>query len=256
MCKLFFPLPFLIFICCRQSSIVKEHVSLKDSVLKKHFAMIDSLDFYDTANQDYRMLRAYINNDTVFFANMKREMDMQSQYLYPAGLDSCVFPKKISELQVDEAYRFIHSQSFCDFGQAITISRIENSIKLHYTEYILPDCDGQTKEITFKNGTHYYVKSNCVQIKEFTKSLKEEDWYKLESAINNADYWGLKQHNARIMVDGSSWQVDAYTKQPRYPGNQQIHSVSRQSPSLKAFRELGMLFMKLSGEKTMCGDLN
>ena len=41
----------------------------------------------------------------------------------------------LSDLGVDEAYRFDHSQSFCNFGQRITITRKADSIRMYYVEF-------------------------------------------------------------------------------------------------------------------------
>jgi hypothetical protein len=256
MLKLFLLFFLLFFICCRQSSINKEQVSLKDSVLRKYLAAIDSLDYYDTTNQDYRVLRAYANNEDEFFISMKKEIDLRSQYIYSPGLDSCLFPKKISDLAADEVYRFIYRESFCIFGLAITISRTGDSIQLHYAKYILGEQEGRTEEVTFKNGDHYFIKPHCQLIKELDKPLQIKHWDELMTAIQNAEYWGLRQYyEPSVIRDGSFWQIDAYTKRPRYPDNRQVQSVFRHSPKVKAFRELCILFIKLSGEKTTCGEL-
>jgi hypothetical protein len=243
----------MIFVCCKQQSSVKQQFTLKDSLVKRYLASIDSLDYYDTTNQDYKMLRAYVNNDTIFFANMKREMDMRSQYIYPPGLDSRVFPKKLSDMQADEAYRFTHQQSFCRFGQAITITRSGVSIALHYAEFVLPSLDGNQLEFISDDGKHYVIKSNCVLIKEFTHTLQQKDWKKLEEAISYADYWGLKEIEYDLCLDGSNWQIDAYTNEGSYPFNQRAHSVRRHCKRSRDFVELGRYFLKLSGNKTMCG---
>ncbi|MEO7984121.1 MAG: hypothetical protein ABI688_08570 [Bacteroidota bacterium] len=183
---------------------------------------------------------------------MKKKLDNYVAPLAFNGSDKCILPKKLSELPVDEAYRFIFSGSLCILGEAVTISKTSDSIKLHFVAYILPR--EETNKMTFsdKNGTKYIVDSNCVIIKQFEKKLHPEDWNKLEQALDNTDYWGLKPRNPRLLLDGSGWQIDGYTKRPRYSTNQQVHSVSRTSPTMKAFVELCLLFMKLSGEKIMC----
>jgi hypothetical protein len=88
--------------------------------------------------------------------------------------------------------------------------------------------------------------------KEFSGFLKTKDWELLEGSLENADYWGLKPHNPRLGFDGSSWTIEGYNKRPRYGTEQQIHRVYRWSP-INSFAELGKLFMKLAGEKGMCG---
>lgn len=246
---------FLI-IGCSQPGSIQQKESFKDSVVKQYFSIVDSLDFYDTTEYSYKILKAYMHDDTLFFKKTKERLDKHVDYYDFYGLGSCILPKKLSDLPVDEAYRFIHSESFCDFGQAVTINKTGDSVSLRFVEYILPGPDGKRVSFINKKKAEYTVDSNCVVVKQFDKSLQLKDWNKLIQAIINTDYWGLTPISPRLMLDGSSWKIDAYTKQPKYSTNQQVHSVSRQSPSMKGFIELGQLFIKLSGEKTMCGSFD
>ncbi|MBC7873130.1 MAG: hypothetical protein H7Y01_03985 [Ferruginibacter sp.] len=245
-------LSILLIISCNQPDSIRKNESFKDSVLKQFFSIVDSIGFYDTTTYDFNILKAYANDDTIFFKKMKKNLD---QYVEPHvfnGTDKCILPKKLSDLPVDEAYRFIYTGSFCFFGQSVTISKKGDSIKLHFVDYILPYQENKKMTFSDKNGTQYVVDSNCVIVKQFEKSLQPEDWDNLEQALDNTDYWGLKTHNPTPFLDPSFWQIDAYTRQPRYSTNQQVHSVIRSSSSMSSFIALGLLFMKLSGEKIMC----
>jgi len=250
--SIIFLLSFLFILGCKQSSSIRKKESVKDSVIKQFFSIIDSLDFYDTTTNELKMLKAYVNDDTGFFKKMKADLDRYVDYYTFNMIDSCILPKKLSDLQVDEAYRFIHSQCFCDFGQTVTIIRSGDSIKLNYLEYIIGDPDGKTREFTFKNGKRYVVDSSCLIVNQFDKSLQLKDWDKLKDALYKTDYWGLKPTSPRIVFDPSHWQVDAYIKQPVFPINQKVYSVKREFPPFKEFGDLCILFMKLSGEKGMC----
>jgi hypothetical protein len=245
---------FIVFliISCNQPASIQQKKSFKDSVVKQFFSIVDSLDSYDTTTYDFKMLKAYVNDDTVFFKKAKADLDRHVDYYSFNMIDSSIVPKKLSDLPVDEAYRFIHSQCFCDFGQTVTISRSGDSIKLNYLEYIIGDPDGVKSDYVHNNGTHYVVDSNCVIIKHFDRSLKLADWQKLKDALYKTDYWGLKPTSPRMLLDPSHWQVDAYTKQPAFPINQKVYSVKREFPPFKEFGDLCILFMKLSGEKGMC----
>jgi len=241
----------LFFVCCNQPHSDLDQSSFKDSIVNMHLAMIRSLDYYDTLDEDYRMLQAYMDDDTGYFINVKRNMEQYEEELkkYPP-LDTCVRLLKLSELNVDEAYRFSHGQSFCDFGQRITISRLADTIRLHYVEYGATDKDQKMKY--YDQEGNIKVGPGCAVVKNFERSLSMEDWKDLDRLAYDADYWGLKENEYDLCLDGSHWSIDAYTRKGRYPGNRHIHSVSRHCYGSKGFRELGRYFLRLSGEKTMC----
>lgn len=242
----------VIVVRCQQPSSVKQRASLKDSIVKRYLADIDSLDYYDKTDQDYRMLRAYANNDTAFFVEMKRVMDLASEYIYPPRLDSCVKLKKLSDLSVGEAYRFYHGQSFCDYSQRITITRSGKIVQLHYVEY--SNGDGHTQTYVRKNGDTIKILPYCVLSKEFKKELSMKDWEGLQQRLFDADYWGLKPYDYTITTDGSFWQIEACIRDKWTSGIERTNSVWRQCSCGSAFKELGKYFLYLSGEKTACGD--
>lgn len=244
----------LFYISCKQPSIAKEKMSFKDSVVIDYLNQIDSSEFYDTTTYDYKVLKAYMTNNIGFFKEMVRikKISEAEENKYPP-LDTCVHLKKISELNADEVYRFSHSQSFCYYNQIITINRIRDSVWLHYIEYSHPNDDGRIIEYRDKNGIRQ-AGPGCKIEKQFYRQLTKKDWTVLEEKIEEAGYWGLKPQLFDSFTDGSHWQIAAYTKIPRYPENQQIHSVWRHCTCNTAFDQLGRYFLKLSGEKTMCGD--
>jgi hypothetical protein len=242
---------FWFLISCHGSN-KKPDVDFKYSFIKEHLARIDSLEFYDTLNYDYQLLKAYMNNDSVFFKHAKEVLELlREQAIKRPASDTCFHLQKLSDMDVDEVYRFHHAQSFCYFSQYITISRNRNTIKLHYLELSL-----SLAKITFKTGHRpELIDSGCKVVKEFNKSLSVKDWDNLELKIFEADFWGLLRYEPRLMFDGSSWTIEAYTKRPRYVTNQQAHMVNRQCTCSDSFEQLGRYFLKLSGEKTFCGSL-
>ena len=237
----------LLLIGCKQNQTAIQQTSSWDSLIKLHLKNTESSEFYDTTDYDYKMLRAYFNNDSSFFVDMKKDMEFNPKDLIPR-LDSCVLQKKLSYLQVDEAYRFRHGQPFCPIFQNITVTRVKDNIHLHFIEF----SNGEGVTIKYKDGTE--IKPNCTITKEFEKKLTLNDWDVLERKIEESDYWGLKSHTFRTAFDPSWWEVHAFTKRPREPFGQQLHVVSRGFPNL-AFRDIGKYMMKLSGEKSMCGEL-
>jgi hypothetical protein len=200
---------------------------------------------------NFKVLKAYFKNDRVFFRQMQKEIEYESRYGGKNSyFDSCVTLKKLSDLNVDEVYRFHHSESFCFYSQFVTISRIGNSISLHYLEISFSPTE---KTIIYQDKKgRKNIGPGCRIEKEFSRKLAKKDWQMLEEYLEDADYWGLKPRNPRLGLDGSSWTIEGYNRQPRYGTEQQIHRVYRWSP-INSFAELGRLFMKLSGEKSMCG---
>ena len=171
-----------------------------------------------------------------------------------AIIDSCVHLKKISELNADEVYRFSHGEAFCFYKQRVTVTRKGDSISLHYLEYSGTD-DGNVIEYRDKTGLRRFG-PGCRIEKEFHKSSTKKDWEDLENKIEETDYWGLKEREVRVIRDGSSWQIDAYTRKPEKINGSQVRSVYRNSPNNNSFASLGLFFMKLAGEKGMCNDFD
>jgi len=242
----------LFLVCCKQSNRQTSSLSFKDSIIHEHLKDIDSLEFYDTTSYDFRVLRAYINDDTSFLEKLGRDIKISKQQRrFDKAIDSCVQLRKISELNADEVYRFSHSESFCFYGQRVTISKNGHSISLHYLEYSATP-DGNVIEYRDKNGLKR-IGPGCRIEKEFYKSLSIKEWEILEKHIAVTDYWLLKERQLHGCCDGSFWTVDGYTKRPIYYTGQQVHSVYRWTPS-NAFADLGRLFMKLAREEGLCED--
>ena len=248
----FLPALVLLLASCKEATVSDTHRSFKDSIIKEYLVRIDSLDFYDTINYDFKILKAYFKNDTSFFMQLQKDIDFERKYASEdTYFDSCFQLKKLSNLNVDEAYRFHHSQSFCFYNQIVTITRNGGSVSLHYIE-TSGSPDGMVLKLQTKDGEKT-IGPSCRLEKEFLKTLTIDDWEILERYVENADYWGLKSRNQRSGFDGSSWTIEAYSKQPKYLTEQQIHRVYRWSPE-NSFKQLGRIFMKLAKEKGMCGE--
>ena len=227
----------LTLICCNHLGTSKSSLGFKDSILREYFAVIDSLELYDTTNYDFRTLKAFFNDDTSFFEEMAKDIKVsKEQNRFDDAIDSCVQLKKISELNADEVYRFSHSESFCFYSQRVTISRTGDSILLHYLEFSASP-DGKVIEYRDKQGFKR-IGPGCKVEKEFSKVLSKTDWDHLENKIRDADYWGMKQRSYEEVLDGSWWQIDAFTNNPREPVGQRTHTVGRKIFT-DSFRELG-----------------
>lgn len=217
---------------------------------------MDSLEFKDPALYTYRVLKAYYKRDTAFFQQMQKQRDKEAQYLYPVEKGNCPEIQRLSTLHADEAYRFIHGQSFCNFIEVVTVYKRGDYLQLQYIVYIPPANDGRVHTIRLQDGTTYTVGDKCIITKAIQQIIKEKEWDALKESLDNTDFWGLKSADQRILLDGSYWNIQAVLNEPRYIGAQRTHSVTRNSPVLKEFRDLGALFLKISGEKPVCGSLD
>ena len=250
--KLYSAFILLLLICCNSQTPPKAKADFKDSMIKEFLTRIDSSEFYDTTNFNYKILKAYVNDDTGFLKNLANDWkSFNAERIKYPDLDTCTHLKRLSELNVDEVYRFSHRESFCFYSQSVTISRIGDSVFLHYLEYSFHD-EGKIVEYRDKSGLKQ-IGPGCKVEKEFYRKLEIGDWNKLDKKIKEADYWGLKENNFRLGFDGSSWRIDGYVKRPRYITGQRVHSVYRWSPQ-NSFEELGRMFMKLAGEQSMCSE--
>jgi hypothetical protein len=248
----FLPAIVLLLASCKEVTVSSTHPGFKDSIVKEYLARTDSLDFPDTINYDFKILKAYFKDDTSFFTQLQKEIEFERKYATEGNyFDSCFQLKKLSDLNVDEAYRFHHSQSFCFYNQIVTITRNSGSVSLHYME-TSGSPEGKVLKLQTKGGEKT-IGPGCRLEKEFLKTLTVNDWEVLEGYVEDADYWGLKSRSSRSGFDGSSWTIEAYSKNPKYLTDQQIHRVYRWSPE-NSFKQLGRIFMKLAEEKGMCGE--
>ncbi len=245
----------LLFFSCKQPRSNQSQLNFKDSVVKEYLASIDSVEFYDTFSRDFRILRAYAKNDTPFFSNLKKEIEESwRETVFYGRDDSCVVQEKLSDLKVDEAYRFRHWEAFCKFMQNITVTLSGSEVLLDYIEY--SNGFGQASTIIRSGGDTIFIKPYCTVIKKVQKSLSIKDWENLEMKVREADYWGLKRKGGGGL-DGSTWQIDAYVNEKsKYSSQRFSHSVWRHNTSSECFKELGRYMIYLSGEKIMCGTLD
>src|SRR5436190_20380967 len=90
----FWHLPFfciLLSTACRTPEAKVNSINLvKDTLLKQYVAQADSFSYFDTVNSNYRLLKAYLNNDTSYLSNTLRELKY-SIWTIPKELqfDSC-----------------------------------------------------------------------------------------------------------------------------------------------------------------------
>ena len=210
---LFLHLICLLFSCAENNSSTT--FSLKDSILKAHLLEVDSLDFYDTTDINYKLIRAYHNNDTIFFKKYEKEVysDKMFKKQWEYG-DSCIHLAKLKDSKADSIYRFIYSQAFSPYETNLTISKSGDTAKIHLVVY-------QTSRDTIP----------CEIIDEFDKTLTLSEWNEFNNSLSSADFWGLKEDNGVHGVDGSTLTIYAFIKGDNtYWHPRKTQTVSRWSP--------------------------
>lgn len=73
-----------------------------------------------------------------------------------------------------------------------------------------------------------------------SRKLSSDEWQSLLDALTRSDFWKLPSWRGGGGVDGAQWIVEARVG-ARY------HVVDRWTPQPGSFRDLGLLFLKLSG---------
>ncbi|OQP50881.1 hypothetical protein A4H97_03385 [Niastella yeongjuensis] len=220
---------------CNTKPNITDNYSLKDTILEKHFKAIESSDDFDSTDLNYKVLKAYVNNDTLFFKNLESDIVDNERYNKQwQSMDSCIHQSKIQSMDVDEAYRFIYSAAFCPYKINVTVSKKADSSNLHFILY------------QYKWDT-----ADCNIISEYDKKLTTKNWEDITESLSTSDFWGLKKDNGVHGVDGSSLTVTGYKNRDSvYNRPAKFHYVYRWSQNV--LRDPFHLILKLSGNQKGC----
>ena len=185
----------LVVIFCSCRNIEKQTGTFnKDTALIKYLRTLDSLPYYDTTDLNYKVLKAYKNNDSIFFIELDRkqlrEKERSFRYLLQ---DSCIHLKKLEELGVEQAYRFIYTSPFCGKPIVATATKKGYYFNLHFLIY---------------EPSHDTVP--CRIITEFNKKMTSDNWDNFFNKLMFADIWGLKRENGITGLDGSTMTFIGY----------------------------------------------
>jgi len=236
--------------CAGNSPKIPE-LSFRDSVAYKFLSLTDSVYYYDTSDFTYRIFKAYVNNDTSFLAGAKKMIDLNEKSPDFDGHSSCIHPQRLSDLHAEEAYRFEISRPFCHFAQIVTISKSGDANNLEYIEFIPADAGRKKQEFSYQ-GEKLIIDSNCIILKKVSRGLTDNEWDQLENALLRADYWGLKTHVSAYFLDPAVWVIYGHKKDNFQSHSTKDHKVVRIPPTSNDFIALGLLFLKLAGEKSSC----
>jgi hypothetical protein len=224
-----------VFLISCQGNNSTTKYSLKDSILKEHLFALDSLPYYDTTDINYKVLKAYQNNDTTFLKKLHSDIERGRGFAQQwRSMDSCVQQTKLESLNCDEAYRFIYSGPFCPMKQITTISKSGDSINLNFELYQLK-----------------WDAMECKKIDAFNKKITTKNWEEITRLMDRDDFLGLKRENNIHGLDGSTLIVIGYAKEGfNHIKAMKYNYVSRWSSSI--LRDAFELVTKLSANKQGC----
>jgi hypothetical protein len=213
-----------------------QNISTKDTLLKQYMAISKVDPYFDASETSAVFLEAYYRNDTL---TLKRIFDSRQDAIMQREAnkyDSCIHLSDLQYLQVDEAYRFLYWQAFCDNSLNITISRNDSLVKIHY--------------VCFQGSND---KIPCALKSEFEKSLTIKDWEEFKKALVHADFWALKQNNEVWGYDGNGVTVLGFIQ-----GNKPLNKIDKFHSAYRWWVEGTDLFnpfktvVKLSGKNLGC----
>jgi hypothetical protein len=200
---------------CNSPTAKVDSINLaKDTILKQFVAQADSFTYFDTIDANYRLLRAYLYNDTGFLSNHLKELKY-TIWTIPKDLqfDSCATTPPLNTLGSDEAYRFIFEEAFNYYKTNITISRSSAGAKMHFLIYRPKASEGP-----------------CQIINEYDKQLTSAQWDTIVKSLRYADFWGLRGENGQMGIDGSNLYIDGFRR--GQDGNRdKMHRIYRWSPN-------------------------
>jgi hypothetical protein len=228
---------------CSQKPLSNNPSGKKDSLLNSFFKMVDTLPYYDTNNIDYRLLKAYKENDTlslsiiINYLGNKNVKPWMNSYLKP-----CAKNQEFDTLKADEAYRFFYESSFCPYFTVATIIQSNNIVKANV--------------VVYKNAEAMdSIPCTIAQHNEIT--VDSISWSKFKDVMFNTDFWGSKEDNGIHGVDGSTLEVMGYKNSVREMKGVILRGpkrsyISRWSRSMDRYLDPFMLLLKFCKINTGC----
>lgn len=234
----FLVITLLAVLCsCNQTSNHIPTTSYKDTVVKEHLQYIETLGEFDMTDLNYKVLNAYVKNDTAYFRKLHGDIEEDKRFRQQWDvLDSCIHQPKVQDMNADKAYRFIYNSAFCPYRINVTISKKGDSTNLNFILY------------QFKWDT-----ASCRIISEYSKPLTEKNWEEFIEAMQKADFWGLKKENGVHGLDGDDIKVWGFEKgDTAFNRPAKFNYVERWLIAKSSLDDPFHLLLKLSGNKKGC----
>jgi hypothetical protein len=181
---------------CKSEHDIGRDNEKRDLLVAEYLKLVDSIGHSDPVDPQHKLLVAYNKNDTEYLnkrIDNLREIVKEIQNV--PRPTSCFTPQPLSRLGFSEVYRFDYSAAFCDQTITIILGEIQDSWLIQTYQY-----------------KHDYKTDSCLSVDSFKVPLSEQQWMKFITAMERADFWGMKQSNGKGGVDGSSLRVTGYER--------------------------------------------
>jgi len=231
----------VLFLSCRHHPQQTAATPLRDSLAREYLHGLDSVGNDDTASTAVRVLRSYLSNDTGFLKKLEnKRLQAIATTKEERAADSCVHQARLQDMKIDRGYRFIFSEAFCRDRLNITITKVKDSINLHY--------------ILYTSNYRYDGSGGGSKIKkEYDRLLTRPQWDSLDWALYKADFWTLNTPNERRGVDGDDIGVFGYRSfDDRTGGAPRLHVVYRWAVSSTPLGDPFRYVLRLSGGLQGC----
>ncbi len=160
----------------------------REQVLDNYLNLVDSSGKFDTNDINFKLLKAYSQNDSAQLKVIDSFLEKQRSATRPSWdlwLKDIPLPS-LETLKANRAYRFIFSMSNSSVHEAITISSTDSNYQLQYASF-------QKEE----SSNAYNI------INTFQRQITFNDWIQFKNKFDEVDFWGLKNENYHRGDDGS-----------------------------------------------------
>ena len=226
---------FLLLFSCKTKNNSSFTTTNKDTVIEGFLKYTSQIQSYDTANYNYKIIKAHFNNDSVFLKQVIADIERSKQQKNNSFPDSIRRHPNISKMEIDEVYQFNYTETFCNFSFYFTISKKEDSIKLNSVIY------QENREPSFLR-----------LFKESEIKLSLANWEDFKHLIDYADFWGLNQYKEFGCCDGDFLSVEAIERNRFDHRIVKQHRVDRQFVSNTAMYSAYTLLAKFANYKRGC----
>jgi hypothetical protein len=192
------PIIFLVLLtACSDNKSKRLPVQVRDAIMTKYFQIIDTLEYLDTLDLKFKLLKAYHDNDTNFLKSSYEKMAelLEVRKALHERHNFSDEPPPLNTFGYKQAYRFDYETSFCDQSVSMTIGKSSDKVVLDVYLYQISDRRTGRKTVTHE-----------------TRRVGEKIWDVLVSGIEQSDFWGLQEDNGRQGLDGSALIVTGYEK--------------------------------------------
>jgi hypothetical protein len=207
---LYFYIFSLFLLSCKGVVSHEQKSTLRDSVFNLYKELSLNNGKIDTSEVSYRLLKAYALDDSATLHRINVELKNEKENrTWPKQLGDCIKLTNLTDMDIEEGYRFEYDGAMCSLRQITTIYKRKDTIKLKFELYQLR-----------------WDTAECRKLEEIDRVLTAQNWKDFLQEIEGGDFWGLKSDNHRVGLDGSTYYITGFRKATdRRP--QQFHFVHR-----------------------------